>query len=478
MAHILVTGANGFIGSHLVRLLLERKEREGWSEDILCLVRGTSDLSSLKGLPVKLVIGDFRDPESLEPAVRGATYIYHLGAQLYTISRKRFLDANAVGTENLLKAAVTHAKDSLKRFLLVSSLAAAGPAKGLEPLTEKDKPGPPVSWYAESKQEAEKIAHGYMSVLPVTIVRPSGVYGPRDPAFASAFNAARMRIRPVIGFKKRYAGMVYAPDLVEGMVAAATHPDAVGETYFLSNPVNYSVNEIGKTFGKAVGKPFGITLPVPLFMMRLTAIFTQLFSHFTRNKPMPTRDKVRDLSQVYWLCSAEKAREQIGWEAKTTLLDGATATHQYMKAEEKEFKEMPGESKSILGLKYFCIGVVLGLVIEVLAAFGKVYAFHPWHFMIGVVIGLWGIVFGGLAMKTRRSGFPLQFILGFIILFGAELLNHYYLHNWSFYTGDIFGLASMTPLARAAWLGFATGFIIPLLNGIMGQLYRRQLRVG
>ena len=106
MAHILITGANGFIGSHLVRRLLELKKEQNWEEDILCMVRKTSDISSLKGLDIKLIIGDVREPETLVNAVKGAAYIYHLGAELFTISRQRFMDAIAKGTENMLNAAV------------------------------------------------------------------------------------------------------------------------------------------------------------------------------------------------------------------------------------------------------------------------------------------------------------------------------------------------------------------------------------
>lgn len=476
MGHILVTGANGFIGSHLVRYLLELKKKESGMEEIVCMVRSTGNLSNLKGLDVKLVIGDLRDPDSLVPAVKGAVYIYHLGAELYTISRKRFLDANAVGTENLMKTAAAHAKNSLKRFLLVSSQAAAGPAPDKEPITEKDEPGPPVSWYAESKQEAEKIAQKFMAEFPITIVRPSGVYGPRDPAYPPAFKAARMHIRPTLGLKRRYSNMVFAPDLVEGMVAASRHPDTVGETYFLTDPVNYSVNDIGKVFGKAVGKPFGIRLPIPFFMLRTAAIFAELFYLFIRRKPSPSRDKVRDMSQVYWLCSPKKAREHFGWETKTSLLDGAVITNNSMLEEEKRVKEMPDESRGILWLKYYVLAVLVGVLVEVSAIVGKTYKFNPWYLVFGIVLIFWGLIFGWLALVTRRFGFFIQFIPGFVLLFGGELLNNFYLHKWSFYDGAVFGITD--PVLRAAVLGIGSGLLIPIINALMRMFYRLKLRIG
>jgi nucleoside-diphosphate-sugar epimerase len=476
MAHILVTGANGFIGSHLVRKLLELKEKESWSEDILCLVRHTSDLSSLTGLDVKLVIGDLRDQKSLVPAVTGASYIYHLGAEVYTISRQRFFDSIVTGTENLLKAALTHAKTSLKRFLFVSSHAAAGPAPGNQPINEDHPQGPPVSWYAEAKLKAEEMVKQYGKDLPITTVRPTSVYGPRDLALVSVFQAARMRIHAKNGLKKRYTGMVYAPDLVEGMIAAAQHPNTIGETYFLANPQNYSVAEMTKTIGKGVGKPFGITIPIPIFFFYIVAIFSELFYLFFRRKPIPSRDKVRDLSKVYWLCTPAKAKKDFGWEAKTSLLEGAKATNDYMKEEEKELKSMPLEPKGILWLKYFLLSITLGVIIEVLAWFGKVYVFHPWWLVFVIILILWGLIFGSIAMGTRRLGFVVQFIPGFILLFGGELLNHYYLHGWSFLRNIPPG--STDPVLRALVLGIITGFLIPIINAIMKQFYKIKLRLG
>lgn len=475
MAHILVSGANGFIGSHLVRKLLKMKEKENWQEDILCLVRSTSDLSSLKNLEVKLVIGDLRHPATLVNAVKGATFIYHLGAELFAVSRQGFLESIYEGTQNLLNAAGTHAKGTLKRFLYVSSQAAAGPAETDKvPVTEDREPPPPVSWYAEAKLKAEKTVNE--SKLPVTIVRPSAVFGERDPAFLIVFKLVEKRIQARTGFRKRYTSMVYAHDLVEGMIAAANNPKTIHQIYFLSNPENYTVKEMIKTMARAIGKTFGIAFPVPIFLFRIIAIFNELLLIFTRRKPIPARDKIRDFSQRLWLCSPEKANRDFGWVAKTSLLEGMKSTYKYIKEEEYQVKKMPDESRGILWIKYFFLSLAFGILIEVLAAFGKIYFFKPWWISMVVILILWGIVFGSIAMATRTRAFLIQFMPGFVILFAGELLNHYYFDKWYFVPGTF--LEKMSPVMRASVLGIATGFLIPIINAGMRSLYKRKQRFG
>jgi len=489
MNHILVTGATGFIGSHLVRELIRLKEKNNTSEDIVCLVRKTSELESIDGLKIKLVIGDLRDKNSLIPAVKGAKYIYHLGAELHTICRQRFLDTNVNGTRNLLEIAKEHSQETLKRFLFVSSQAAAGPATDENPIDETQAPiVPAVSWYGESKMEAEKVKEEFANDIPITTVRPSTVYGERDPGMKQVFNAVASHIHPKTGFKKRFTGMIYAPDLVKGMIAAATNPKTIGETYFLTNPSNYTVIEMVKIMAKGIGKPWGITIPIPIFFFRIIALFSEWFYLLSRKKPLPSRDKVRDLAQVYWLCTPQKAKKDFDWEAQTPLAEGLGKTYNYIKKNKMKMKQMPGETKGLLWFKFFSLSLIMGIIIEALAIFGKVYFFSPSWLVFLVVPLLWGLVFGSIAMWVRTKGFIVQFIPGFIILFAAELLNHYILHNWTFYhffqQGDtwkivhhsLFGVEN--PLLRAVVLGAATGILIPLLNQIMKLFYKLKLRQG
>ncbi|NIM18080.1 MAG: hypothetical protein GTO45_39400 [Candidatus Aminicenantes bacterium] len=110
------------------------------------------------------------------------------------------------------------------------------------------------------------------------------------------------------------------------------------------------------------------------------------------------------------------------------------------------------------------------MVIETLAAFGKVYMFTPWWLVFFVVVGLWGLIFGSLAMVTRTCHVAVQYIPGFLLLLGGELLNHFYLHLWRFYHDSLFGITD--PVMRAVVLGIATGFLIPIINAIMKKSYQ------
>jgi len=476
MAHILVTGANGFIGSHLVRRLLELKKEQNWEEDILCMVRSTSDISALKGLDIKLITGDVREPGTLVNAVKGAAYIYHLGAELFTISRKRFMDVIAKGTENMLNAAVQHGGGTLKRFLLVSSQAAAGPSDSKTPITEERTPPPGVSWYAEAKLEAERIAKTYMDRLPITIVRPCSVYGERDKAFYATFKSVEMRIHALTGFRKRYTGMVYVKDLVEGFIAASRSPRSIGETYFLSNVDSYSVGQVNKAMAKAMGKPWGLSIPFPLFIFRIIGVFMELFYLFFRIEPIPTRDKVRDMSQVYWICSPAKAKDHLGWEAKYSLLDGMKFTTRFYKDDDYSKKKMPLETPGLLWLKYIILSTVFGGILEALGAYGKLYAFNPAWLVWIVIPVFWGFIMGTAAKIIRTCSIVVQFLAGFVIVMGAELLNHFFLHIWQFTDGSFLGISNT--FGQAAVNGAVGGLMVIIANSAMCGFYKRMLRLG
>src|SRR5512139_1412868 len=207
----LVTGGTGFIGSHLAEFLI----REG--HEVTCLVRDTTKPGYLEGLPVTMVRGDCTDRDSLTGAVRSADYIFHLAGLTKARREHEFYEVNVKGTENVVRAAQER-NAGLKRFVHLSSLAAVGPSSTGRPLAE-DCEHRPVSAYGRSKSEAEQVVYGKRNDMPVTILRPPAVYGPRDRDLLLFFKLVNTGFVPHWG--KSYYSFVYVEDLVRALVLSA-----------------------------------------------------------------------------------------------------------------------------------------------------------------------------------------------------------------------------------------------------------------
>jgi len=316
---VVVTGANGFIGSHLVPLLIKK------GYDVHCLVRGTSNISSLKGLNISLHIGDTRQIETLVEPFRGAKYIFHLAAKLLVPTQQDFDETNVGGTRNVFDAAVTNAKDTLERLVFVSSLAALGPNKTQVPFTEADELRP-ISWYGKAKQQGEEIARSYFDKIPVTIVRPAIVYGEREQDLSQTFPLVEYRIQPKLGLTTKYSNAIYVDDLVEGFVAAAESPNAVSQAYFLNHHELLTSKAIIQKTGIAMNKRAALSIAVPDFAVKAAAPFATLAYYFDGKRPKMTRDKALEVTQKYWLADPSKAQRDFGWVAKYDMVEGMRKT--------------------------------------------------------------------------------------------------------------------------------------------------------
>ncbi len=469
MVTALVTGATGFIGSHLVRALLQR----GYT--VRCLVRRTSDLTPLDGLPVSAYVGDLTQPATLTTPVQGVDYVFHCAAALLVTSREEFEAANTQGTINLLAAAEQHAGASLRRFLFVSSQAAVGPGVDTTP---KDETAPlaPMSWYGSSKKAAEEAARQVGSRLPVTIVRPSSVYGEREKDLSQTYPIVESHIHPKLGLLSKYLVMVYVGDVVDGIIGAAESPATAGQTYFLNHPQVLSATEVIKTIAQAMGKPWGLLVPVPLLALKLTAPFAEFVYHYGRDRAKMTRDKAREVSQRFWVASPAKAQRDFGWQASHTLLEGMRRTIPAYRAERYELHAMPLERGIVSWLKFVFMGMGLGVMIETISAIGKFYWFNPSWLAIVVALGGFGVVMGSVAMAVKNLDHRAQFLIGCLIVGGAELVNELGLHFWQFAPGWPFGIT--TPWVRVAVLAVPGGAVVLLLNAVLHSLYRKRLRVG
>lgn len=320
----LVTGATGFIGSHLVEELLRR------GVSVKCLVRRTSRVQFLERLGVELVEGDYGDPDSLAAAVAGADHVYHLAAALTATDWETYRRANVEATRNLLAACRAH-NPSLRRFVFVSSISAAGPSEKGRARTE-DEPCAPVSDYGRSKLLAEEAVGEYGRWFPAVTIRPPNVIGPRQRELGEAIRLIRRRIVPVIGTGEPQTSLCYVGDVVEALILAAEHPRAVGRTYFLADPRPYAWREINQAVIKALGIR-GPVLKVPYSMQLLVAALSEGAARLGKKRPLLTIGYVKSARFGNWIYDATRIRRELGFETKTGLEEAVTEAVSWFLAE-------------------------------------------------------------------------------------------------------------------------------------------------
>ncbi len=329
---ILVTGASGFIGSALVSSLA------GAGHEVRALMRGSASDRYLKGVAFERVTGDLRDFRSLSEACAGIDVVFHLAGLTQALSRKDYFAFNAEGTKNLALAARDSGK--IQRFIYVSSLAAAGPNYSLIPKIESD-PDFPVSAYGESKLRGELYLDELKAMLPVTIVRPPIVYGPRDPGLLVFFQAISHLIFPVLkgdtNTTHKYYSAIYVDDLVSLLMLTLSEGALKlqsGEKFYACDGSVYTYDHLLTTIAKIM-KVDPVAVRVPRFVLNLVARILDIVAKIL-GKSMPlSMDKFAELDADYWLCSNEKARRLLGYQPKMALEDGLVQALKWYQEQDK-----------------------------------------------------------------------------------------------------------------------------------------------
>ena len=320
----LVTGAAGFIGSHLVEALVQREVQ------VRCLVRPTSHLKWVKGLPVEIIYGDCQEKDSLGPGVTDVDLVFHLAGATRAIDAKTYSQVNALGTENLVQACLEH-NPRLQKFIYLSSLAAAGPGRNGGRKKESDH-CEPVSPYGRSKRQGEELALALAHELPLLILRPSIVYGPRDKTFFTLFQCLAKRIKPCLSGGVRHLSLCSVQDLVGAMLLAAETPTKNGEIFFLTDGQDYRMEEINDILAQAMEvTAFRLRLPPPL-LCGIAAV-AECLSKISGKPAFISRGKAKEIIQPNWLCDITKARTILGFEPQISLALGAKLTFDWYRKE-------------------------------------------------------------------------------------------------------------------------------------------------
>lgn len=316
---VLITGANGFVGSRLCRLL----QAEGFK--VIAGVRRNANLSLLAGLTPEFRYGDITDPESLDSMVAGVDLVVHNAGVVKARKLETFFEVNENGTRNLFEA-ILRVNSSVKKVVYVSSVAVAGPVIQDRPVEESDEPNP-ISPYGESKLAGERVALSYNDRLKVIAVRPPAVYGPGDKEVFKFFQTVYRRIRPHIGDVERSIQMVHVDDLCRGIFLALTAEQASSGAYFIAEDRAYSLRELMLLMQKGSRRSaLAVTIPAPLF--RLIACVAEYSCRLLGVMPMLTRQKATEIL-LSWEISTAKARDELGYSSRIPFEQGARETYQW-----------------------------------------------------------------------------------------------------------------------------------------------------
>jgi nucleoside-diphosphate-sugar epimerase len=315
---VLVTGASGFLGSHLA----QRFANEG--NDIRLLLRRTSSRKFLTEFPYETAIGDVTDASSLANAVEGVDAVVHTAGLVKARNEAEFMAVNATGTANLVSA-VEHAAPGLKRLVYVSSLAAHGPSEDEQPRAV-DSPAAPVSAYGRSKLAGERFVRESGIAARAIIFRPPVIYGPRDPALVPFFRLARLRVAPLLMGGHNRISIVYVEDIARAIVQATTaEADVSGKTYCPEDGRVHTWRDLLSAVEHAVGRR-ALRISAPRWSFTIGALASEAFGLAARRAVSLTRDKVREMAQRHWICSSEGLAGDIGWSAEVDIREGARRT--------------------------------------------------------------------------------------------------------------------------------------------------------
>ena len=324
MPRALVTGASGFVGSNLARILAER----GWT--VRGLVRGTSKLDLLDGFPVELAAGSLDDAESLRSAASGVDVVFHVAGRTAALRADQYARDNVEGTRRVAEACA--AQPNPPALVMTSSLAAGGPGTMREPRVEGGGDAP-VSCYGRSKLAAERAAAEFADRVPASVVRPPMVFGAGDRAGLTLFTS--MQFLPfhwTPGLRGFPMSLVHVDDLCDALVAVAERgermapqpPSEAGRAsvgrgaYYVTTDRPISYGELGRIAATAAGWAIA-AFPLPRTFFRIAGMIGEGVGRVRGRPALLNIDKIREATAPGWVCRDDKIRNQLGYQSMATL---------------------------------------------------------------------------------------------------------------------------------------------------------------
>lgn len=312
---VLLTGASGFIGSHLRDALLDA------GADVLSLRRRGSP-EAKRG---RSVVVDYQDTEALRRLIdkERPAFVYHVAGVTMGVTYEDFRRGNVTPAVNMLHA-VRDASPDVRRFVLFSSLAAYGPSTKTTPHRE-DAPRRPIERYGESKLEAERAVEAVGDAVAWTILRPSGVYGPRDTEYFRLFEPIERGFDLYFGNRRRMFSAVYIDDLVRAALDAAESDKTKGRGFFVCDGKPVTWEEFQGHIARASGHQVR-AIDFPELLVKYAALGGELLTRIDKKPRFFNRQRATMGVQDAWTCRHDALREAIGYAPQVEMADGVRRT--------------------------------------------------------------------------------------------------------------------------------------------------------
>lgn len=319
---VLLTGATGFLGSHIAEQLVAR------GDTVRAFVRKSSKVDALKSLGAEIAYGVLEHGKGIEEALSDVDAVIHCAGVVKALEAQTYHEVNAGGTQHIVDA-IRKTNTKLKRFVLISSLEAFGPSRDGGHIPVESEPCNPPTHYGRSKVAAERVALAIKDEVPVTILRPTGIYGPRDTEMYQFYQAAAKGVMPLIAPRDGTFTVVYGPDCAAAALKALDVEHASGSIYFVSDGQIYTWAEGERIFRRIFGRVVALQIPRPI--VKLAAAGAELVQRIRKQPGTFNRDKLGMLLAKHMNCSSEALQKDLGWKPTVFFEDGSRVTVDWYK---------------------------------------------------------------------------------------------------------------------------------------------------
>ena len=313
---ILITGASGFIGSFIVEEAL-RRGFETWAA-----VRGSSSRQFLTDERIHFVELNLSSEEALRSQLQGHRfdYVVHAAGVTKCLDKRDFYRINTEGTQHLVSALLA-LRMPLRRFVYISSLSIMGAIREQQPYTEicETDEARPNTAYGKSKLQAERWLE--TQPIPYIILRPTGVYGPRERDYFMMAKSIKAHTDFAVGYRQQDITFVYVTDVVQAVFLALEHGQT-GRRYFLSDGEVYQSSTFSDLIRRELGNPWWIRITAPIWLLRVITFVGEYVGRLTGSVTALNNDKYNIMRQRNWRCDIQPARRELGYEPQVKLEEG------------------------------------------------------------------------------------------------------------------------------------------------------------